>query len=289
MLAASAKFFESIHSTYHKRILEYNFLAKLLIPYQPYLYFIVNMFGRFLLYSLSWAFVLRNANPEARIMRNFEISGMAFYCIWYTALCYYFGSWQAILTFVIVSHVTSSILHLQINVSHYAMDTQDIDCSEHFAVKALRTTMDVDCPEWMDWFHGGLQFQVIHHLFPRMPRHNLRKAQKLVIKFALSSLCSLLLPIRLHQSVHSAPRHLCTPGTANECGSPFFFQHVDAPSDTIPTEAPLNVLGCPGTAALPSATERCLQLRRRDEQQRLMLHDLPAPPKLDAAPATLHT
>jgi len=26
----------------------------------------------------------------------------------------------------------------------------------------------------MDWFHGGLQFQVVHHLFPRMPRHRLR-------------------------------------------------------------------------------------------------------------------
>lgn len=24
----------------------------------------------------------------------------------------------------------------------------------------LNTTMDVDCYRWMDWFHGGLQFQV---------------------------------------------------------------------------------------------------------------------------------
>ena len=31
--------------------------------------------------------------------------------------------------------------------------------------------------------HGGLQFQAIHHLFPRLPRHNLRKAQPFVIKF----------------------------------------------------------------------------------------------------------
>lgn len=40
--------------------------------------------------------------------------------------------------------------------------------------------MDVECPEWMDWFHGGLQFQTIHHLFPRMPKHNLRTASKRV-------------------------------------------------------------------------------------------------------------
>lgn len=47
----------------------------------------------------------------------------------------------------------------------------------------FRTTMDVDCPTWMDWFHGGLQFQVTHHLFPRMPRHNLRKASGYVKEF----------------------------------------------------------------------------------------------------------
>lgn len=40
--------------------------------------------------------------------------------------------------------------------------------------------MNWSCPEWMDWFHGGLQFQIEHHLFPRMPRHNLRAASKLV-------------------------------------------------------------------------------------------------------------
>jgi delta8-fatty-acid desaturase len=38
----------------------------------------------------------------------------------------------------------------------------------------LRTTLNVD------FIHIGLQFQIEHHLFPRLPRHNLRKARKLV-------------------------------------------------------------------------------------------------------------
>eukprot|EP00397_Hematodinium_sp_SG-2012_P071017 GEMP01136497.1.p2 GENE.GEMP01136497.1~~GEMP01136497.1.p2 ORF type:complete len:105 (+),score=17.30 GEMP01136497.1:2-316(+) len=38
----------------------------------------------------------------------------------------------------------------------------------------MTTTLNVKCPLWMDWFHGGLQFQIVHHLFPRLPRHNLR-------------------------------------------------------------------------------------------------------------------
>lgn len=44
----------------------------------------------------------------------------------------------------------------------------------------LRTTMDVDCPAWLDFIHGGLQFQAVHHLFPRVPRHNLRACQDMV-------------------------------------------------------------------------------------------------------------
>ena len=34
-----------------------------------------------------------------------------------------------------------------------------------------------------DFLHGGLQFQAIHHLFPRVPRHNLRALQVLVREF----------------------------------------------------------------------------------------------------------
>lgn len=51
----------------------------------------------------------------------------------------------------------------------------------------LRTTTDIDCPPWLDFFHGGLQFQVIHHLFPRIPRHSLRRTQVLVQEFCIEA------------------------------------------------------------------------------------------------------
>ncbi|KAM1177042.1 hypothetical protein ACFX13_016860 [Malus domestica] len=43
-------------------------------------------------------------------------------------------------------------------------------------------SLKIVCPSWMDWFHGGLQFQIEHHLFPRLPlpRGNLRKIAPLV-------------------------------------------------------------------------------------------------------------
>ena len=44
--------------------------------------------------------------------------------------------------------------------------------------------MDVICSPAIEFIHGGLHLQVTHHLFPRLPRHNLREASKLVKEFA---------------------------------------------------------------------------------------------------------
>lgn len=41
--------------------------------------------------------------------------------------------------------------------------------------------MDVICPPYLDFIHGGLHLQVIHHFFPRIPRQNLRPASEYVI------------------------------------------------------------------------------------------------------------
>ena len=51
---------------------------------------------------------------------------------------------------------------------------------ESFYEFQLRTSLDIDCPTYLDWFHGGLQFQVVHHLFPRIPRSRLRELSYIV-------------------------------------------------------------------------------------------------------------
>ena len=54
--------------------------------------------------------------------------------------------------------------------------------SHKWVTMQLAGTMDIDCSKYMDWFHGGLQFQTEHHLVPRMPRHKLRKFREEVVK-----------------------------------------------------------------------------------------------------------
>lgn len=148
--------------------------------------------ARFNLYILSWCHLLsaRSTNlGAASWTRPTEILGML--CYWYIfGYCLLWCSiptWTLRVAFVVVSHMITAPLHVQITLSHWAMPTADLGDGESFAQRQLRTTMDVQCPAWLDFIHGGLQFQAVHHLFPRVPRHNLRKLQVLVKEFCLDT------------------------------------------------------------------------------------------------------
>jgi len=186
--AVSHRFFESLFSSYHSHIMKYDLPARYITQIQAYLYYPIMAVARLNLYLQSWLYLLRGTGPKrgpAWWHRWFELLGMAVFWTWFGYFLMYKSiptNWDRFVFFTI-SHVITMPLHVQITVSHFAMSTSDLGPDESFAQKMLRTTMDVDCPAWLDFFHGGLQFQAIHHLYPRIPRHNLRTAQKLVQEF----------------------------------------------------------------------------------------------------------
>ena len=188
LFAISHRLLGSLRSTYYDRVMEYDAAAKILLRIQAWTYYPFLALGRFNLYVLSWQFLLGGKGPKKGISawhRWLEMAGHVFFWFWFGYLMVYKSipdAWSRFV-FVMASHIASSPLHVQIVLSHFAMSTADLGPQESFPQKMLRTTMDVDCPPWLDFIHGGLQFQAIHHLFPRMPRHNLRRAQKLVIDF----------------------------------------------------------------------------------------------------------
>jgi delta8-fatty-acid desaturase len=188
VFAVNHRFLSNIWSTYHERLLPYDAAAKFLVPFQAYMYYPVLTLGRFNLYVQSWTFLLQGKGPRKGLAwwhRYFEIAGNLVFWYWFGYLIVYKSiptPW-ARFGFVMVSHMINMPLHVQLTISHFAMSTTDLGPNESFPQKMLRTTMDVDCPQWLDFFHGGLQFQAIHHLFPRIPRHNLRRTQRLVQEF----------------------------------------------------------------------------------------------------------
>ncbi|KAL4117785.1 hypothetical protein PRIC2_011768 [Phytophthora ramorum] len=58
----------------------------------------------------------------------------------------------------------------------------------------VTTTRNITPGFFMDWFCSGLNYQIEHHLFPMMPRHNLQKVNPLV-----KSLCKQY-DVRFHET-----------------------------------------------------------------------------------------
>ncbi|RHZ50972.1 hypothetical protein CDV55_103421 [Aspergillus turcosus] len=186
--AISHRFLTSLRSTYYDRVMHFDAMANFMLRYQHYLYYPILLFGRFNLYRLSWEYLFCGQAPKkgpAWWHRWFEIGGQVFFWYWfgYGVLYRSIPDWSSRIAYILVSHMVTAPLHVQITLSHFAMSTADLGVHESFPQKMLRTTMDVDCPTWLDFFHGGLQFQAIHHLYPRIPRHNLRRTQQLIIDF----------------------------------------------------------------------------------------------------------
>nr|QAY29224.1 fatty acid desaturase [Atherina presbyter] len=89
-----------------------------------------------------------------------------FYC--YIPLYGLFGS-LALMTFV--RFLESHWFVWMTQMSHLPME---IDNEKHqdWMTMQLQATCNVEQSFFNDWFSGHLNFQIEHHLFPRMPRHN---------------------------------------------------------------------------------------------------------------------
>ena len=71
------------------------------------------------------------------------------------------------------------ILHVQIVINHFPCPGFH-DIHPNFFIHQLQSTIDISSNRYTDWFFGGLQYQLEHHLFPNMPRHNLKKIKPLI-------------------------------------------------------------------------------------------------------------
>ena len=166
-----------IFSTYWNAFMPFDRVSRWLVSYQHWLYFPIMSVARVNLHAQSILFVLTHAKCRG-VRKIVELSALALFYSWWGYLLYMCPTWSSRLAYWYLANATVGIIHVQICLSHFIMETFDDmpyqKNGESYFEFQLRTTLDVDCPRYMDWFHGGLQYQTIHHLYPRIPRHRLR-------------------------------------------------------------------------------------------------------------------
>jgi fatty acid desaturase len=175
---------EPFWSTYHKKQFAVDLVTRSLVSVQHLLFYPVMALARINLYVQSWVNLI--IQPHGKVpFRSLEICTLLGFFAWILALMWQLPTHAHALTWIFTAHAVSGLLHVQICISHFTMATHRVsDPTRHpgFYRLQLQTTMNVITPRGFDWVHGGLQYQIEHHMFPRLPRHNLRTARDLLLQ-----------------------------------------------------------------------------------------------------------
>ncbi len=152
------------------------FLAK----HQAYAFFPLLLLVGLDLQRSSILYLLRNKVKN----RFFELSLLALHYILYFGLIFsQMNIWQG-LVFILV-HQTLSGLYLGSTFApnHKGMLLLDKSSKMDFLRRQVLTARNVTSHPFNDFWYGGLNYQIEHHLFPSMPRKNLKEAQKIIRVF----------------------------------------------------------------------------------------------------------
>jgi len=165
-------------------------LIKKTMKYQAY-YFLLFCFTLRLIWCLqSLRFVTAVEEYKSKHYTNkatLEYYLLLVHWIGYFSLVLFFvpGFFSKILYFLISQFVGGFCIAIIVFFNHYACE--HIPCHDretyNFVELQLRTTKNSNPSILMDWFAGGLNYQIEHHLFPTLPRHNLYKVSHLVKDF----------------------------------------------------------------------------------------------------------
>jgi fatty acid desaturase len=93
------------------------------------------------------------------------------------------GIWQALLFMLIHQLLSGLYLGSIFAPNHKGMPVIEKESDLGFLYRQIVTSRNVKAHPVTDWWYGGLNYQIEHHLFPSMPRNRLRKAQRLIKVF----------------------------------------------------------------------------------------------------------
>jgi fatty acid desaturase/predicted heme/steroid binding protein len=172
--------------------------ARFCVRNQKVLYFPILLLARFswtfqsIFYALNlkspWETDLEGRRRDVTYKKS-ELALFAVHYAYFGWLCFYLMSpGEGVLFYCGAQAICGLLLALVFGLGHNGMAVYPSKDKPDYWTLQVSTTRDVKGSQYIpqgvvDWFMGGLQHQVEHHLFLSMPRHNLGKAFKAVRAF----------------------------------------------------------------------------------------------------------
>ncbi|KAL2621873.1 hypothetical protein R1flu_002078 [Riccia fluitans] len=153
-----------------------------ILSVQHLLFFPLLFLARFSWLHSSWTHASEYEMPK--YMRWAEKATLLGHYGTVIATAFYFLPIPQALCWLIFSQLFSgALLSIVFVISHNGMDVYNDP--RDFVTAQLSSTRNIEGNFFNDWFTGGLNRQIEHHLFPSLPRHNLAK-----VALYVKALCS---------------------------------------------------------------------------------------------------
>jgi fatty acid desaturase len=155
-------------------------LRRLLASYQAYAFFPLMLFVGIDFQRTSIFYVLRKQGKE----RLLEVVLLLVHYLLYFGLIFsQMAFWQGVV-FIFVNQALFGLYIGSIFApNHKGMPMLEKSNKMDFLRRQVLTARNVSSHPFNDFWYGGLNYQIEHHLFPSMPRNNLKEAQKVIKLF----------------------------------------------------------------------------------------------------------
>src|SRR5215211_2673493 len=155
-------------------------LVRLIARYQAWLFFPLLLLEAAHLHLASIKAIFRGSG-RANLVEGLLLA--AHVAAFVAALVLVLSPLQAVAFVIVQQGLFGLYLGCSFAPNHKGMPTLTEADQLDFLRRQVLTSRNVAGSRLVDWLLGGLNYQIEHHLFPHMPRPNLRRAQPLVRAF----------------------------------------------------------------------------------------------------------
>jgi RNA polymerase-interacting CarD/CdnL/TRCF family regulator len=148
---------------------------------QGYLFWPLTFLLAFAMRVESWRHVV--ARVQARRVDRALVADvaclLAHYALWLVLPMAWFGFLPVLLVYAGLWATSGFLLALVFAPAHIGLPLGETDSRAGWQ-QQIDHTRNFRLPRWISWFFVGLDFQIEHHLFPRIPHQNLACASRIV-------------------------------------------------------------------------------------------------------------
>jgi fatty acid desaturase len=156
-------------------------LARLIARHQGWLFFPLLLLEAAHLHLASAKAIIRGGSGRANVVEGLLV--LIHVAAYVVALLVVLSPLQAVLFLVVQQGLFGLYLGCAFAPNHKGMPTLTDAEQLDFLRRQVLTSRNVRGSRLVDFLLGGLNYQIEHHLFPNMPRPNLRHAQPLIRAF----------------------------------------------------------------------------------------------------------